>query len=171
MGKRGGGRGGSNTRFTGRRGGSSKRTGGTANQGDAGDVVLDRTDDGTAAQERYEEVAAMDEVDEKLGFWRFESGKVDGEEKIGWLVNMHQVRVLVHVNVWTRWLITRVCQTLLKSDSHAGGLAAVDYYFIQEDGGMFKATVAFEPYFFVVCKVRSFYSCLLHLPLLTFFAL
>ncbi|KAJ9116229.1 DNA polymerase epsilon catalytic subunit [Naganishia onofrii] len=74
----------------------------------------------------------MDEVDEKLGFWRFESGKVDGEEKIGWLVNMHQ--------------------TLLKSDSHAGGLAAVDYYFIQEDGGMFKATVAFEPYFFVVCK-------------------
>jgi DNA polymerase epsilon subunit 1 len=99
MGKRGGGRGGSNTRFTGRRGGSSKRTGGTANQGNAGDVVLDRTDDGTAAQERYEEVAAMDEVDEKLGFWRFESGKVDGEEKIGWLVNMHQVRVLVHVNV------------------------------------------------------------------------
>lgn len=35
----------------------------------------------------------MDEVDEKLGFWRFDSGKVDGEEKIGWLVNMHQVRL------------------------------------------------------------------------------
>ena len=45
-------------------------------------------------------------------------------------------------------------QTLLKSETCAGGLAAVDYYFIQEDGGMFKATVAFEPYFYVVCKVR-----------------
>jgi DNA polymerase epsilon subunit 1 len=92
MGKRGGGRGGSNTRYTGRRGGP-RRTGGNANEGNAGDVVLDRTDDGTAAQERYEEVAAMDEVDEKLGFWRFDSGKVDGEEKIGWLVNMHQARL------------------------------------------------------------------------------
>lgn len=90
MGKRGGGRGGFNTRYTGRRGGA-RRTGGRADEGNAGDVVLDRTDDGTAAQERYEEVAAMDEVDEKLGFWRFDSGKADGEEKIGWLVNMHQV--------------------------------------------------------------------------------
>jgi DNA polymerase epsilon subunit 1 len=92
MGKRGG-RGGSNTRFTGRKGGY-KRTGGNANEGNSGDVVLDRTDDGTAAQERYEEVAAMDEVDEKLGFWRFDSAKADGEEKIGWLVNMHQVSLL-----------------------------------------------------------------------------
>ena len=90
MGKRGGGRGSFNTRYTGRRAGA-RRTGGRADEGNAGDVVLDRTDDGTAAQERYEEVAAMDEVDEKLGFWRFDSGKADGEEKIGWLVNMHQV--------------------------------------------------------------------------------
>lgn len=49
-------------------------------------------------------------------------------------------------------------QTLLRSETCAGGLAAVDYYFIQEDGGMFKATVAFEPYFYVVCKVRPTFT-------------
>lgn len=41
----------------------------------------------------------------------------------------------------------------MKSDTHASGLAAVDYYFIQDDGGMFKATIAYEPYFFVTCRV------------------
>ena len=33
----------------------------------------------------------QDEIDEKLGFWRFESNKADGEKRVGWLVNMHQV--------------------------------------------------------------------------------
>ncbi len=84
-------RGGSNTRFTGRRGGSSFR-GGRGGGKDAGSRVLDRTDDGTAAQERMEEVKIWDEIDEKLGFWRFDSGKAGGEEREGWLVNMHQVR-------------------------------------------------------------------------------
>jgi len=46
-------------------------------------------------------------------------------------------------------------QTLIKSDSHAGGKAAVDFYFIQDDGGSFKATVPFEPYFFVGCRAGS----------------
>jgi hypothetical protein len=46
-------------------------------------------------------------------------------------------------------------QTLIKSDSHVGGKAAVDFYFIQDDGGSFKATVPFEPYFFVGCRAGS----------------
>jgi DNA polymerase epsilon subunit 1 len=53
---------------------------------------LKREDDGTAAQERFEEIKVYEEIDERLGFWRFESGKAQGEEKEGWLVNMHQVR-------------------------------------------------------------------------------
>jgi DNA polymerase epsilon subunit 1 len=52
---------------------------------------LNREDDGTAAAERFEEVRVQDEVDEQMGFARFESGKVGGEERKGWLVNMHQV--------------------------------------------------------------------------------
>jgi DNA polymerase epsilon subunit 1 len=59
---------------------------------------LKREDDGTAAQERFEEIKVYEEIDERLGFWRFESGKAQGEEKEGWLVNMHQVReVLVYL--------------------------------------------------------------------------
>ncbi|WVQ80319.1 DNA polymerase epsilon catalytic subunit A [Cryptococcus sp. DSM 104549] len=124
-GKRGGG---SNTRFTGkRRGGPSK--GGVA-------YGIDRPqpqrEDGTASAERFEEVKVQDEVDDKLGFWRFESSRAEGEEKVGWLVNMHQ--------------------TLMQSETYAGGLQAVDFYFIQDDGGMFKATVPYEPYFYLSCR-------------------
>lgn len=52
---------------------------------------MKREDDGTAAQERFEEIKVYEEIDERLGFWRFESGKAQGEEREGWLVNMHQV--------------------------------------------------------------------------------
>lgn len=31
----------------------------------------------------------------------------------------------------------------------------MDFYFIQDDGGSFKATVPFEPYFFVGCRAGS----------------
>lgn len=97
---RGGGRGGgSNTRFTGNKRGSwQKRGGGSSGGGgdsNAGSVVIDRGDDGNAAAEKFEEVRIKDEIDEKMGFWRWEGGAsgVDGngEEKVGWLVNMHQV--------------------------------------------------------------------------------
>lgn len=44
--------------------------------------------------ERFEEVKVQDEIDEKMGFWRFESGLAGGEKKVGWLVNMHQVSFL-----------------------------------------------------------------------------
>ena len=46
-------------------------------------------------------------------------------------------------------------QTLLQSTSHASGQNAVDFYFIQEDGGMFKATIPYEPYFYVTCRVSA----------------
>lgn len=86
-------RGGSNTRFTGRRGGSSFR-GGPSKGGVAYGIDRPapvREDDGSAAAERFEEVKVQDEIDEKIGFWRFESGRAEGETKVGWLVNMHQV--------------------------------------------------------------------------------
>ena len=44
-------------------------------------------------------------------------------------------------------------KTLVESSTHAGGLAAVDFYFIQDDGAMFKATIPYEPYFYVTCRV------------------
>jgi hypothetical protein len=96
--KRGGSRGrggGNNTRFTGKRGGSFRSS---SSRGKATNVAFGidkqgpvREDDGTAAAERFEEVKVYNEIDEKMGFWRFESNAAAGEKKIGWLVNMHQV--------------------------------------------------------------------------------
>ncbi|KAK4686206.1 DNA polymerase epsilon subunit 1, partial [Tremellales sp. Uapishka_1] len=121
--------GGSNTRFTGRKGGG--RGGSKVAHGiDRPAPVRDQ--DGTAQQEKFEEVKNWDEIDQRLGFWRFESGVAAGETKIGWLVNMHQ--------------------TLLQSTSTSTGIAAVDFYFIQDDGNMFKATIPYEPYFYVACR-------------------
>jgi DNA polymerase epsilon subunit 1 len=80
------GRGGSNTRYVGKRGGR-----GGAGKGGRDGPSLQREDDGTAAQERFEEIKVYEEIDERLGFWRFESGKAQGEEREGWMVNMHQV--------------------------------------------------------------------------------
>lgn len=33
-----------------------------------------------------------------------------------------------------------------------GGRAGVDYYFLQDDGGSFKATVEYDPYFLITVK-------------------
>lgn len=100
---------GSNTRFTGKRRG---RGGGGGGGGGGVAYGIDRRrpaapsnqatrEDGTAATERFEEVKVYDEIDEKIGFWRFESVRAEGEEKIGWLVNMHQVSC----SVWCECLI------------------------------------------------------------------
>jgi DNA polymerase epsilon subunit 1 len=137
MSSRGRGRGGfsssrGNTRFTGKRSGFRGGRGGAASGGGDRPAPV-RGDDGTAAAERFEEVKIYDDVDAKLGFDKFESNLAAGESRDGWLVNMHQ--------------------TLLASESHATGLSAVDYYFIQDDGSMFKATIAHEPYFYVTCRV------------------
>ena len=92
---RGRGRGASNTRFTGKRTSfrSSKPGGETAYGIDRPAPI--REDDGSAAAERLEEVKVQDEIDEKMGFWRFESNLAAGEKRVGWLVNMHQVSELI----------------------------------------------------------------------------
>ncbi|KAJ7806132.1 hypothetical protein B0H14DRAFT_3768801 [Mycena olivaceomarginata] len=70
----------------------------------------------------FEQVRVSDELDEKLGFARVQ----EGLQKEGWLVNMHP--------------------------NGRPGKAAVDFYFIQDDGGMFKCTYQYEPYFYICCK-------------------
>ncbi|KAG8905443.1 DNA polymerase epsilon catalytic subunit [Tulasnella sp. 403] len=95
------------------------------------DAVVDAVEVRAQADARFEDVKLCDEIDEKLGFARYS----DGPSREGWLVNMHP--------------------TLIKDDEHPTGRAGVDYYFIQDDGGMFKATMFCEPYFFVACKGGS----------------
>ncbi|KAJ3500777.1 hypothetical protein NLJ89_g9640 [Agrocybe chaxingu] len=45
--------------------------------------------------------------------------------------------------------------TLVKDPDWPSGRAAVDYYFIEDDGSMFKATYQYEPYFFIGCKAGT----------------
>ncbi|TPX58573.1 DNA-directed DNA polymerase [Powellomyces hirtus] len=77
---------------------------------------------------QIEEVKARDELDEKMGFWRYR----EGPEKLGWMVNMHP--------------------TLVMDGEWPSGKSAADLYFLEEDGETFKATIVYEPYFFVICK-------------------
>ncbi|KAJ7071344.1 hypothetical protein C8F01DRAFT_1110146 [Mycena amicta] len=87
-----------------------------------------RDDDGTQLAEKFEAVRVSDEIDEKLGFARVQ----EGLQKEGWLVNMHP--------------------TIVKDAEWPSGKAAVEFYFIQDDGGMFKCTYQYEPYFYISCK-------------------
>jgi DNA polymerase epsilon subunit 1 len=104
-----------------------------------------RGDDGTQTEERFENVKVNDEVDEKLGFPRVS----EGPRQEGWLVNMHPVSDQVE-NLGA--LSDAFGQTLLKDSDWPGGRAAVDYYFLKDDGGMFKCTLPYEPYFHISCK-------------------
>ncbi|KAF9223138.1 DUF1744-domain-containing protein [Gyrodon lividus] len=120
-----------NTRFRGGRGRGRGRGGGP-NGNAAGDgPTPQREDDGTQLAERFEQVRLGDEIDEKLGFPRVQ----EGGRREGWLINMHP--------------------TLVKDPEYPSGKAAVDFYFIQDDGGSFKCTMQYEPYFQIACKSGS----------------
>jgi DNA polymerase epsilon subunit 1 len=84
--------------------------------------------EGTSADEKAERTALAHQIDEEMGFARYESGR----KKEGWLVNVQPT-------------------TVGPSDAD-GGRAALDCYFIEEDGGTFKATVEYEPYFLIAVR-------------------
>ncbi|MBE7182184.1 MAG: hypothetical protein INR71_13445, partial [Terriglobus roseus] len=54
-----------------------------------------------------------------MGFERYEAGR----KRVGWLCNMHS--------------------TSVEDEKIPGGRAGVDFYFIEDDGGTFKATVEY----------------------------
>ncbi|KAH7872332.1 uncharacterized protein C8R40DRAFT_1071822 [Lentinula edodes] len=109
------------------RGGSWRGRGRGKGKGKPDDVPK-REDDGTQLAERFEAVKVSDKIHEKLEFGLVQEGVV----KKGWLVNMHP--------------------TLVKDADWPSGKADVDYYFIQDDGQMFKCTHQYEPYFYIACK-------------------
>lgn len=63
-----------------------------------------------------------------MGFARYDSGRI----KVGWLINMHS--------------------TTIEDEGIPGGRAGVDYYFLEEDGSSFKATVEYDPYFLIAVR-------------------
>lgn len=82
--------------FRGRRGGGGFRGRGRGGRGAApAGPALAREDDGSKAEERFERAQLEDEIDEKLGFARFQ----EGPKREGWLVNMHPVSCFVTVDL------------------------------------------------------------------------
>jgi DNA polymerase epsilon subunit 1 len=84
--------------------------------------------EGTSADEKWERTRLAHSIDENMGFSRFESGKM----KEGWLVNVQP--------------------TSIEDERIPHGRAALDCYFLEEDGSYFKATVEYEPYFLIATK-------------------
>jgi DNA polymerase epsilon subunit 1 len=82
----------------------------------------------TSQDEKREATRLAHSIDESMGFARYESGK----KKVGWLVNLKP--------------------TTLEDEKLPGGRAALDMYFLEDDGGSFKATIEYEPYFLVAVK-------------------
>nr|OQO27904.1 DNA polymerase epsilon catalytic subunit A [Rachicladosporium sp. CCFEE 5018] len=92
------------------------------------DVGSLRSSEATAQQERLEATRLAHKIDEAQGFARFEAGRT----RAGWLCNMHS--------------------TSIEDSKIPGGRAAVDYYFIDDNGGTFKASVEYDPYFLLAVK-------------------
>jgi DNA polymerase epsilon subunit 1 len=86
--------------------------------------------EGTSADEKAERTALAHQIDEAMGFARYDSGR----RREGWLVNVQPTTVA------------------LDDDRVPGGRAALDCYFIEEDGQTFKATVEYEPYFVIAVR-------------------
>lgn len=87
-----------------------------------------RTSEVTSQDEKLHATRLAHTIDESMGFARYDSGK----KKTGWLCNMHS--------------------TTIEDEKIPGGRAGVDYYFLEEDGGTFKATVEYDPYFLIAVR-------------------
>lgn len=71
-----------------RGGGSSFRGRGRGRGGHTGGTVLKTLTEGTRDDDRLDDARVWDELDEKLGFPKFQ----EGASRQGWLVNMKEVR-------------------------------------------------------------------------------
>lgn len=87
-----------------------------------------RASEATSQDEKIQATRLAHTIDESMGFARYDSGK----KKTGWLCNMHS--------------------TTIEDEKIPGGRAGVDFYFLEEDGGTFKATIEYDPYFLIAVR-------------------
>jgi DNA polymerase epsilon subunit 1 len=87
-----------------------------------------RPTEANSQDERIQATRLAHSIDERMGFPRYESGRA----KTGWLCNMQS--------------------TAVEDPRTPGGRAAVDFYFLEDGGGSFKATLEYDPYFLVAVK-------------------
>ncbi|SCW03082.1 LAFE_0G02542g1_1 [Lachancea fermentati] len=106
----------------------------------------------TLTAQQLMDSAKLDEIDSMMGFERYVAPQYGNKTqlineipgRIGWLVNMHP---------------TVVSQDVASNGGKApltpAGISGVDFYFLDEEGGGFKSTLTFDPYFLISCKDES----------------
>lgn len=87
-------------------------------------------DEGDSIEARLQRALQADKTDLKFGFERHK----DPVERCGWLINMNETEI---------------------QDEDKKLIAAVDYYFIEDDGSRFKVACPFYPYFYISAKKNS----------------
>lgn len=92
-------------------------------------ISSDLAENEAKTDQRLLETQAVEAIDAKYGFERINSDF--GREEVGFLINMHATEIV---------------------DEDKRLLAAVDYYFVKEDGKRFKVYLPFLPYFYIKCK-------------------
>ncbi|KAL6947333.1 DNA polymerase epsilon catalytic subunit [Hanseniaspora vineae] len=97
--------------------------------------------------QHMQQAAKTDEIDNMMGFERFIPAELDdssaaaqmNNRRTGWLANMHPT------------LIPNTDEHSSGSLSYSG-VSGVDFYFLDEEGGYFKSTIKYDPYFLVMVK-------------------
>ena len=97
--------------------------------------------------QHMQQAAKPDEIDNMMGFERFIPAELDdssaaaqmNNRRTGWLANMHPT------------LIPNTDEHSSGSLSYSG-VSGVDFYFLDEEGGYFKSTIKYDPYFLVMVK-------------------
>ena len=92
------------------------------------DASTVRSTEATSHDEKLQATRLANAIDESMGFAPYESGK----KRTGWLINMRS--------------------TTVEDEKSPNGRAGVNFYFLEDDGGSFKATVEYDPYFLIAIK-------------------
>lgn len=116
-----------------------------------------RRDQGTslyaAAAQQLLQAEKADEIDSMMGFDRYTPVETQtGSERVGWLTNMHPVVISLDKLEGTSRTNGNSDGNTNHGDNSTGNanaIAGVDFYFLDEEGGSFKSTVSYDPYFFV----------------------
>ncbi|PLW15756.1 hypothetical protein PCANC_13456 [Puccinia coronata f. sp. avenae] len=133
-------RGGSSFRGRGgayKRGGSSSGAQTKVHRTADGRVLESEQDrEGTESLEKWNRAQQDRDIDESLGFVRFDQGP----PRVGWLINIQPTLV-------------QEAQADKAQVSSSQPSAAVDLYFLQDDGNMFRSTLVYHPYFYIASRV------------------
>ncbi|KAK5774182.1 hypothetical protein RI543_004469 [Arxiozyma heterogenica] len=83
---------------------------------------------------------------------------LDMEGRVGWLINMHPVVVSMDTVASSNSVDNSITRKGRDGNLLSFAVAGVDFYFLDEEGGSFKSTLTYDPYFFITVTDDSMVS-------------